>query len=520
MSKKNKGGVKTQATTKQTTTAKAEVKDEKKVATATSTEPKKPAAKKAEVPEPPKIETTQVTVMTPQENTPTAVFLKSILDDSKRNDGGLSPDSTVTLANLIQRRYVENKSETVQKFGQPFLDGMNTVADALIVTTVIQQVVSTNTPFALLIKNSAYPQIQSLAKTFGVELPPVDKLALPTMADGKHDGVQLELEFKPDMVSEDTKKRVLKEAAKAAENAPELDPTKLKSNEDVAAAITHLLSKRDDLRNGIAKNLLSAIKLVKDYRYNAIESFANAEKEEQKKVLDARTIGDWMTDMATFSEPTLIYETLGYAMVKTVVNEKCPIGAFLDARHIFTNKGECAFTDEEIAIIVKMLVNWYCTYSKAKNNDILTKSKKITETAKNAAKAEIERCNEALHYISNFDGEIVKSVEDVFTAESTSVAKKLYYFTRGQYYGREISGTKNPEAEFVNLLHNVCQRIGIIANMFRSIVDHDDNYMESNIESLIKRPETNTESAKTEGDAEKKADGDEPATKEGESAKK
>lgn len=520
MSKKNKGGVKAQAT-KTTTVANAEVKNEKKNAAAAAStelkEEKKTTVKTVPAPPATKEETTSVVVMSPQEDTPTSKFLKSILEDSKKSDGGLSPDSTVTLANLIQRRYVENKAETVQKFGQPFLDGMNTVADALIVTTVIQQVVSTNTPFALLIKNSAYPQIQSLAKTFGVELPAVDKLALPQITSKPNDG-QLQLEFKPDMIPEDTKKRVLKEAAKASENAPELDPTKFKSNDDVAAAVTYLLSKRDDMKNGIAKNLLSAIKVVKDYRYCEIESLNGTEKEEKKKTLDSRTIGDWMTDMATFSEPTLIYETLGYAMVKTVVNEKCPVGAFLDARHIFTNKGECAFTDDEISIIVKMLVNWYCTYSIAKNTDILNK-KKLTDAAKNTAKAEIERCKSALHFTSNFDNEIIKSVEDVFTAESSSVAKKLYYFTRGQYYGKEISGTKNPEAEFENLLYNVCQRVGIIANLFKSVVDHNDDYSESNIHDLIKRPTENADSTKTEGESEQKTDGDKSDEKEDTSKK-
>lgn len=515
MSKKNKGGVKPQSTTKTSTVSNAETKDTKVVAEATSTKPKKPV-KETIVPEPPKVESAEVTVVQPQENTPTTTFLKAILDDSKHNSNGLSPDGTVTLANLIQRRYVENKAETVQKFGQPFLDGMNTVADALIVTTVIQQVVSTNTPFALLIKNSAYPQIQSLAKTFGVELPTVDKLALPVT--GHQDGTQLELEFKPDMIPEDTKKRVLTEAAKAAESAPELDPKKLKDTTEVAAAITYLLSKRDDARNGIAKNLLSAIKLVKDYRYNEIESADEKEKEEKKKALDSRTIGDWMTDMATFSEPTLIYETLGYAMVKTIVNEKCPMGAFLDARHIFTNKGECVFKDEEIAIVVKILVNWYCAYSIAKNTDVLNK-KKITETAKNAAKAEIDRCNEALHYTSNFDAEIIKSVEEVFTAESTSVAKKLYYFTRGQYYGKAIAGVKNPEAEFENLLYNVCQRVGIIANLFRSIVDTDDAYTESNIHELVKRPSEDVKDDADAGKSEEKANGDATEAKEDASKK-
>lgn len=497
MSKKNKNNVK--QPTKQTAEVKAvETKEVQEVK-----ETKRPAAKPA-IPEPKKVKEpikAEVVVMKPQEDTPTTVFLKSILEESKKSEG-LSPDGTVTLASLIQKRYIDNKTETVQKFGQPFLDGMNTVADALIVTTVIQQVVSTNTPFALLIKNSAYPQIQSLAKTFDIELPPIDKLALPQIP-GKTDGTQLELEFKPEMIPDNTKKRVLKEAAKAAENAPELDITKFKTTDDVSAAIAYLLSKRDDAKNGIAKNLLSAIKLVKDYRYHEIESDADADK--KKEALDKRTVGDWMTDMATFSEPTLVYETLGYAMVKTVVNEECPIGAFLDARHIFTNKGECAFSDEEIAIIVKLLISWYCTYSIAKNTEILSK-KKITESAKNAAKSEIGRCESAMHYVTNFSKDIVDSVEKVFEVESTSVAKKLYYFTRGQYYGKAISGTKNPEAGFENLMYNVCQRVGLISNLFRSPAEFDDSYAESNIQDLIKRPEENAKESKAEGESEQKAD--------------
>lgn len=519
MSKKNKGGVKSQTTKQTPVTKQATTEVENKTVENKPVKESKKTSTKPAVPDPATSEQaattdTNVVVMKPQENTPTSTFLKSILEESKKSEG-LSPDGTVTLANLIQKRYVDNKAETVEKFGQPFLDGMNTVADALIVTTVIQQVVSTNTPFALLIKNSAYPQIQSLAKTFDIELPPIDKLALPQIA-GKKDGTQLELEFKPDMISEDIRKRVLAEAAKATETAPELDPKKFEGVDDVRAAITYLLSRRDDAKNGIAKNLLSAIKLVKDYRYHEIEG--DAEAEAKKKALDARTIGDWMTDMATFSEPTLIYETLGFAMVKTIVNEKCPVGAFLDARHIFTNKGECAFTDSEIAIIVRLLVSWYCTYSIAKNNTILSK-KKITDAAKNAAKHEIERCEVALHYTTNFDNEIIESVADVFGAESTSVAKKLYYFTRGQYYGKQISGTKDPESEFENLLYNVCQRVGLIANLFKSPAEFNDKYAESNIQDLIKSQPKDAKQPEGKGESEPEADGATTATEEGEGKK-
>lgn len=508
MSKKNKVKTATTNTAKEQT-AKQEAK-KKPVPTPPKTETKE--EKKEE-----EVQTAEVVVMQKQEDTPTAKFLKSVLEDSKKSDG-LSPDSTVTLANLIQRRYVENKAETVTKFGQPFLDGMNTVADALIVTTVIQQVVSTNTPFALLIKNSAYPQIQSLAKTFDIELPPIDKLALPALPGKKSNGTQLELEFKPDMIPDNTKKRVLCEAAKATETAPELDPTKMTSDEDVTKALAYILSKRDDAKNGIAKNLLEAIKLVKDYRYHQLETAEPEKKEEAKKALDERAIDDWMVDMATFSEPTLIYETLGFAMVKTVVNEKCPMGAFLDARHIFTSKGQCAFTDAEIAAIVKLLVRWYCTYASAKNYDIINK-KKTTESAKKQAQSEIDRCNAALHYMTDFDSSIVDEVKNVFTAESTSISKKLYYFTRGQYYGSDISGHKNPEGEFINLTDNVCQRIGIISNLFRSVVDQNDDYSEANIQDLIKRPEENAPETKTDGESGEKETSTETKTEETEPKK-
>lgn len=444
----------------------------------TDTKPvdKKPENKKPTVPTPPKT-TPEVKVYKP-EDSPTRQFLDAIMKDTKKT-GELSPDSSVTLANLIQTRYINNAQESIEKYGKPFVDGMNTVVDALVVTTVIQQVVSTNTPFSLLIKNSAYPQIQSLAKTFNITLPSLEKLTLP----GSSADTQLSLEFKPDDIPTEVKNQVKKEND-AAKTVPMLDPNKMTGDEDVKKALDYLLSKRDN-KNALANNLLACVKLVKDYRYAECNKpeFAKI-KEERIKTLDSRNIDDWLEDLATFSEPTIVYKTLGYTMCKSIVNDKCPMGAFFTLRSIFTTKGECSFKDEEIALIVKTLVKWYTSFTKAAKKTTL--EGKITDVIKKECEEEIAFCDEALHYLTQFDDSIVESIPDALKADSDAVTKKLYYITRSQYYGKDISGLKSPETEFENLIFNVTQRVGIVANLFRTISEQNTEYDETKISPLVK----------------------------------
>lgn len=462
------------------------------------------APKVKTIPTPPATpENVEVTVQTPAPiNTESEKFFAKLNEHTPSN--GLSPDGYVNLATLIQKRYVDNPDAKSQ-YSAVFLSGMNSIVDTIIVGTVISEVVNTKSPQALLIQKASYPQLVQIAEGYGVKLPTVDKLTLPSKKELEKAGIvedsgQLKIPFDEKNVPEDVKKKIEKEY-KAASKIVELDAKKVTADQ-LKDALMSILSSRSNT-NPI-QNIIAAVKFLKDFRYNEVDKLAAEKKEEAKAVLDARSIADWLTDVTTVAEPTLLLTQIGSKQAEMIVSEQCPLGAFLGTRSALSKKGVCAFSDYEVASIVKMIVEWYCTYQ----NAIIAeeRKKKLTQTAKIELDATAKKCEDALKYLKEFDSEIVNKVETALNTEtSDALSKKLYYFTRSQYFAKDIVGIAKPEEEFANLVPNVVNKVGVIANLFLSqsnqLLQYGDEKATTLVKMEVQEPsKSEGENTKTTGD--------------------
>lgn len=438
------------------------------------------------VPEPPKenaAESANVTTVSKSEQNEFA----SILGVMKQTSGsGLSADGYVRLAGIMDDKYRKDTS-AAKKYSPLFLNGASRIVDTIVFGTLLEQVVNTTTPISLLIRKSSFPELQNLAKTFGVELPSADKLRLPTPEDlakagiSKPTGEEGVLEFKPEDVSEETTKKI-KEDQKKAEAEVELDPKKITTKEQLVAALNKIFAKRNS--RSIENNILSAIKFIKDYRYAELERDGNSS--EKRAVLDSRNIDDWIQDAISITEPTLMFRQIGSNLAKYCVDDESPVGAFLSMRCALKFRGECALTDEEVAEIVKFIILWYHTYIVAENSDKL--KKKLTNAAKGVLQTEIDIATKAVHYMTHFDTSIPEKIADAYKPGTAPSLKKLYFFTRSEYFGKDIAGTKTQliEESFVNLMYNVQQKVGVIGNLFLPQSDKVEKYSNSNIKPLEK----------------------------------
>lgn len=450
-----------------------------------SKDKKNKATKAKTLPTPPTMsEKVKVMVQTSTSvNTESEKFFAKLNEHTPSN--GLSPDGYVNLATLIQKRYVDNPDAKSQ-YSAVFLSGMNSIVDTIIVGTVISEVVNTKSSQALLIQKASYPQLVQIAEGYGIKLPAVDKLALPSKKDLDKAGIvekndQLEIPFDEKNIPADVKKKVEKEH-KAALKTVELDAKKVTADQ-LKDSLMSILANRANIEP--IQNIVAAVKFLKDFRYNEVNKLEVEKKEEAKAVLDSRSIADWLTDVTTIAEPTLLLTQIGSKQVEMIVSEKCPLGAFLGTRSALSKKGVCPFSDYEVASIVKMMVEWYCTYQ---NTHVAEESKKkLTQTAKAELEIITKKCEEALKYLKEFDSDIVIKVETALNTEtSDALSKKLYYFTRSQYFAKDIIGVAKPEDIFVNLVSNVVNKVGIIANLFLSQSNQILSYGEEKATDLVK----------------------------------
>jgi len=411
----------------------------------------------------------------------------SILGVMKQTSGsGLSADGYVRLAGIMDDKYRKD-SAAAQKYSPMFLNGASRIVDTIVFGTLLEQVVNTTTPISLLIRKSSFPELQNLASTFGVKLPDADKLRLPTPEDlvkagiSQSTGEEGVLDFKPEDIPEDVTKKI-QDDKKKADAEVEMDPKKITTKDQLVAALNKIFAKRNS--RSVENNILTAIKFIKDYRYAELERDGNSS--EKRAVLDSRNIDDWIQDAISITEPTLMFRQIGSNLAKYCVEDESPVGAFLSMRCALKFRGECALSDEEVAEIVKFIVLWYNTYVTAENTDKL--KGKLTKSAKEVLQTELDTANKAVHYLTHFDKAIPEKVVDAYKPGTPGSIKKLYFFTRSEYFAKEIAGTKTSiiEESFVNLMYNVQQKVGVIGNLFLPQSDKVEKYSDANIKPLEK----------------------------------
>ena len=228
--------------------------------------------------------------------------------------------------------------------------------------------------------------LQNIAGMLGIELCEVK--ALPGSTDDK----QLKINF-PEELKE-----------KKEEKKPELDPSKISSDEELKKAIEFLLRETPN----VAVNIASTIQWYHDY---CIFKTDNADK---KLEYDNRAISEWVNDIFSKVQPTAILRGLGRSLYLYTKETGSPITAHTVLHHHLSQLG---YSEEAIADLVKALITEQFRYNLStdpKANKDPKEDKAMMAIISNIGNDYIDTL------FKNFNAEITKEPMSVDEADSTA----------------------------------------------------------------------------------------------------
>ena len=398
---------------------------------------------------------------------------------------GMSQDSKVTYADLLQRRYIEHPVEGAN-YTPLFLAGINAMIDATVLSIAVDEAVCGSGSLAFIIKKNptVYAGLTNMAKDMGIEnLPAFTALPQPTQAQLEKAGIQSAnaeelavVEIKEKNVSKETKKAA-KEEHKIAEKQVELDGSKIKDEAGLIEAVKHRLVKD---KSSSYRNLIDVVYLtLKPFR------MANAANDEEKAKYESFTLYDWLMDAFALVPPTIVYKGIGRGMVTVTKFAKNPIRAFIIGRASTMDRKQVAeghpnpgLKDEETVQMVKAIINWIC------NTDIRAKKAEleledVKKDAKQVAKLEneVKDLELVINVVNNPSMDFVDKL--IENKESDEVSKTIYNDILGNYFGKPYQSQNMEEPlskKYKNIDFAVQQIAGAIINLFVPSTQQDDRY--------------------------------------------
>lgn len=249
---------------------------------------------------------------------------------------GSSLDGKAMLAFVMQQRY-GNNTELQNKYPELYQDlSRNIDAVTLLALVDVRKELIERNETGELQLNIPVDQIlplQEMAGMLGITLAPAKQL--PNAKDG-----QMSINFTESEVPEELDK----DAGKAREVVPELDPKKIETEEQIIDALQYLLCKD---RN-VAVNLVNTVEW---YRVLRLMKEENAEK---KLELDNYSVGDWMNEIFSKVQPQSLLKGLGRAIYLYTSQTGSPcMGHALLHSHM----ASAGWSEEQIAESLKALIN-------------------------------------------------------------------------------------------------------------------------------------------------------------------
>lgn len=423
---------------------------------------------------------------------------------ANRKRSGLSHDGQVRLLDLARRTFVEETDPELQ-FPQIVRKKINDIVAVGILCEFAEQANEGNTTFAAILATQAYPSLIAAAKEIGFTLP--DIKALPA---GTTEGtVMLAADnVKP---SKEVKKQLDHEKQVREGAAPELDPEKITSEEDLKKALEYMFVTKN---RRIVEILTEGVDFMKKFRLHEASLAENAD--EAKAKFEAYDTGNWLDDMFAYVRPSVFFTGIGRGMAHVIDAEKDPIHAFLIFRDAIRSKetNEPILNDEEAAQCVKSVVKWVC------ENNIASNEKAITnlDAKKNAkeialCKKQIENYNSILDYLTMPTDDNVKDLlenigskfdEGGTLTPECQAANRTFNCICKSYYGKQLS-----TADYKNVAENVQQYAYHIINLFRAPGERIPDVGLSNVSDLEERTPEEKEALAKEAKkawAEKKAE--------------
>lgn len=412
--------------------------------------------------------------------TSTTVINPEVLKSTKAS--GLDANHLTELLGLASKHLTG--PQAAAKYGTLVEDQMDRIVAAGIVSLIGEHALKGDDTFAIALKTTAYPMLQAVAKDMNITLPDVKCLEAK--------GETVVVPATSAEVSEEAKQQLNEEAEitkKGAKNEIELDPVKVAHLDEQALkdALKYIFVTSPKVNKFSVKDTLtSVVDFMHDYRIEQARQAENSTDAMNK--LEDRNMYEWLTDIRKYVEPTTITKGIGLGLINLTVIEKSPLSAFLTLRGslIDPETKQPVWDDQSIAHATRFFIEFICNSEIAKEQAAIENLDKKEKDYKDiVAKHEsvIERYKSVLSYVDNISFDIC--TEESYNSGSEAI-NKAYGRIHSQYY-RDCD-VAVPRAKYVGLVGNLCQRAGIILNLFLPSTEYNKNYSESNLVEVKEMP--------------------------------
>ena len=293
------------------------------------------------------------------------------------------------------------------------------------------------------------------------------------------------------------------EASKAATKVkPELDITKIESEEDMIKALNYIF------HNERKVGILSQFSAAATFYTNWLKKQAGDDAVAIKKIEETPIYNTYSRITELIGKSSLNVDGIGkYAYTQTSLTGS-PVQAFAVVRNgLKDNSGKVPAEDSEIATIVKVILHWSINQQKAvKLEEIAAREKNLKELKKDkkanangisdvehqieVIKTEIAHLDDVISFVDDPSSDIADKFLDNMAADKKSDEGRMARATRGiilnAYYGKSNEILAKYDEESIN--KNVQQRIGIIVNLFRSGTQQNIAYKEAFLSDLVEKP--------------------------------
>lgn len=357
-----------------------------------------------------------------------------------------SVDGKAMLAFVMQQRYANNE-ELAKRYPEVYADINRTidVVNLLALVDIRQDLFNRGErgELQLMIDANQLMPLQGMAEMLGIKLAPAK--ALPG-----GDGSQLSIDFNksevPTELTEDAGKTI---------KAPELDPNKITTDEEIDAALTYLISKE---RN-VATNIVNTVEWYRTLR--GLKE-TNADK---KLALDEMTVGDWMNEIFSRINPVSLLKGLGSSVYVYTSQTGSPCMAHSVLHNHLTKAG---WSEEQVAETVRALINENFRLKQKDNKDLKPESDKaITALISNLGEEYIDK----LFADWSLDLTGVEESKKNQLENDRKIARMVIGSIKTNFFGKDES----PKPDELRL------KVGQIINLYRDPASRLAAYCQSSI---------------------------------------
>lgn len=362
----------------------------------------------------------------------------------------MSPDAKANLAYAIHKRYCENADLAQQNPALCAAMGENfDVVSVLALLDLRKEIFEREQSgeFKIVGSPEAILHLREACAVIGIELTPLKALPAPG-----NDGQQ-SFDFKEETIPAEMKPMTREEAgiapANAPEYVPELDPTRITTDEQLKDALTYQMTKSSEKRN-VAESIFNTVEWYSNY------CIFKETDEAKKAALKDLTITNWLDKIFGLISPTVLVRGLGSSLYMYCSQTGSPIMAHSILYRYLNPKG---WNEEQIAEVLKVLIK---QNFQLKRND------------KPELQAQDDKAILAL--LSSKGADYVDSIlSNQGSGEENKVNRMLYSNVRSAYWSKDDKVTNDM----------IRMKIGQILNVYRDPLDRIEEFAQDVITPTI-----------------------------------